>query len=72
MLIFDVLINDTLIDQVQVQRTDTAKNKYNTYTIRIPFGYEHLQIKHQYEDGYVPLAAKVFATLQQEGYMGGK
>ena len=68
LLIFDVRVNDRFIDQVCVQRTKTNKNGLNTHTIRIPFGFEHVKIKHQYEDGYIPLAAKVFTRLQEEGY----
>jgi hypothetical protein len=67
-LIFGVFINDKLIDEVHVQRTETTKKGLNSYTIRIPFGFEHVKIKHQYEDGYIPLAAKVFTKLQEEGY----
>lgn len=68
MLIFGVWVNDTLIDQVHVQRVKTNKNGVHKYQVRIPTEHGHLYFKHKYTDGYVPLAAQVFEALREEGY----
>ena len=68
LLIFDVWVDDLLIDQVYVQRIKTNENGVHKYQVKRPFEFEHLKINHQYEEGYIPLAIKVFTKLQEAGY----
>jgi hypothetical protein len=68
LLIFDVRVNETLIDQVCVQRVKTNKNGVHKYQVRRPFEFGYLSVNHKYTDGYVPLAAQVFEALRKEGY----
>jgi hypothetical protein len=67
-LVFDVRVNDTLIDQVCVQRVKTNKNGVHKYQIRKPFEYGYLFFTHKYDEGYIPLAEQVFSSLRKEGY----
>ena len=64
----EVSIGTLVIDTIQIARVKNTRSGINSYRIIEPIGYMNAEIKHNYDDGYLELMAKVVRFLKEKGY----
>lgn len=62
-------INDKILDEIRVINTGHVNDKGEyLYRIKIPAGYDDLEIYHNRDKSWHFLAEKVFKILNEQGY----